>query len=243
MATSGTYTFNLNFADILEEACQLAKINPQQFTGDGVISARRALNLILREWATKKFPVWKLEFDTIPLTANTISYLLDAEIQDVIWGSIRSVVGGVDIDIPISRLDTRDYMAIPDKAASGRPVQFFVQPLRDQRQVYFWPVTPTNNTYEFYFAKLLEVEDVDTMAQNIDVPKIFLPALTTTLAVNFAMKRPTTSGEGEYPMAANLQHIAFLQGVAKEQMEAAFDEWRERTPFYATPTVPSVGRY
>ena len=72
MALSGTTNFNLNLDEIVEEA--LLQIGGEAILGDEPRQARRTIDLLLREWQTQGYSLWKTDLDSFvpsPLaTAN-----------------------------------------------------------------------------------------------------------------------------------------------------------------------------
>ena len=62
MALSGTTNFNLNLDEIVEEA--LLQIGGEAILGDEPRQARRTIDLLLREWQTQGYSLWKTDLDT-----------------------------------------------------------------------------------------------------------------------------------------------------------------------------------
>ena len=57
MATSGTYAFNLDLSDILEEAYEMAGLELR--SGYDYRTARRSLDLMFLEWQNKGLNLWR----------------------------------------------------------------------------------------------------------------------------------------------------------------------------------------
>jgi len=72
MATSGTVNFNLDIADIIEEA--ISQIGGEVTLGDDPREARRSLDLLLREWQNRGYSLWKTDLNTIGLTDGQDSF-------------------------------------------------------------------------------------------------------------------------------------------------------------------------
>ena len=62
MALSGTTNFNLNLDEIVEEA--LLQIGGEAILGDEPRQARRTIDLLLREWQTQGYSLWKTDLGT-----------------------------------------------------------------------------------------------------------------------------------------------------------------------------------
>jgi len=87
MALSGTTNFNLNLDDIVEEA--LLQIGGEAILGDEPRQARRTIDLLLREWQTQGYSLWKTDLDTfIPQPVAT------ANVNGDVTNSANIVVDG-----------------------------------------------------------------------------------------------------------------------------------------------------
>ena len=74
MALSGTTNFNLNLDEIVEEA--LLQIGGEAILGDEPRQARRTIDLLLREWQTQGYSLWKTDLDTFtpqPVATATVN--------------------------------------------------------------------------------------------------------------------------------------------------------------------------
>ena len=63
MATSGSVDFNLNMADVIEEAYERCGLELR--TGYDAATARRSLNLLFAEWANRGLNLWTVEQKTL----------------------------------------------------------------------------------------------------------------------------------------------------------------------------------
>ncbi len=91
MATSGTTNFNLDLADIFEEAFERA--GSELRSGYDYKTARRSLDLLMLEWQNRGLNLWTVRDATQTLTAGTASYDLTSEKQDIIEGLLRTTQG------------------------------------------------------------------------------------------------------------------------------------------------------
>ena len=72
MATSNTSSFNLDISDIFEEAFERAG---KELTGGySIRTARRSLNLLMLEWASRQVNLWTIEQVTLPLLVGVATY-------------------------------------------------------------------------------------------------------------------------------------------------------------------------
>jgi hypothetical protein len=65
MATSGTYTFTLDLADVMEEAFE--KAGRELRSGYDYKTARRSLNLLMLEWQNRGLNLWTVRDTTLTL--------------------------------------------------------------------------------------------------------------------------------------------------------------------------------
>ena len=135
MSTTGTTTFNPNLNELVEEAFE--RCGTELRSGYDLRTARRSLNLMLTEWANRGINMWTLEQGSIMLMANQITYPLPINTVDLVETIIRTGTGTNQVDINISRISVSTYSTIPNKLATGRPIQIYitakaVRPTRSQ---------------------------------------------------------------------------------------------------------------
>lgn len=123
--TSGTSSFNLDFNEIAEEAYERCGIEMR--TGYQLRTARRSLNLITMDWASRGINLWTVEEGEIPLIAGQVAYPLPVDTIDLLDHVVRQNQGTTNqIDISITRISGSTYLQIPNKLANGRPIQLYV---------------------------------------------------------------------------------------------------------------------
>ena len=126
MSTSGTSTFNLDLNNIVEEAFERCGLELR--TGYDLKTARRSMNLLSMEWANRGINLWTVDQQTIVMNTGQPIYPLPVDTVDILDAVIRTQSGSQDnqIDINISRIAEPTYMSIPNKLATGRPIQMYV---------------------------------------------------------------------------------------------------------------------
>lgn len=231
MATSGTYTFNLDTAHIIEEAYE--RIGQQPKTGNDLKTARRSLNLLLTKWVNDGVNLFTLDLTTTSLTKDVNNITLSAsQYLDVLDGAIRDNSDTSNPqDISIERISLDEYLNIPTKNDTGKPVQFAVE--RNSQftnsgtathKIYFWPI-PDQTYYQFTSWTIRYPQDVTaTYSQNPDIPRRYLPALISGLAVELAVKFAP-------------DRLNILKPLYDEEWMKAKEEDRERVSFYVQPQV------
>ena len=126
MTTTGTSVFNLDVNDLIEEAFE--RCGQELRTGYNFRTARRSLNLLTIEWANRGINLWTIEEGQIPLYPNQVIYALPNDTIDLLDQVTRTNagVGTTQIDININRISESTYSTIPNKYASGRPIQVWI---------------------------------------------------------------------------------------------------------------------
>lgn len=126
MSTSGTTSFNLDLNNIVEEAFERCGLESR--TGYDLRTARRSMNLMAIEWANRGINLWTVEQQSIPMVTGQPIYPLPVDTIDILDAVIRTQNGSTSnqIDINISRIAEPTYMSIPNKLATGRPIQMYV---------------------------------------------------------------------------------------------------------------------
>ena len=91
MTTSGTTSFDLDIEELIAEAYERCGIETRD--GYDLRTARRSLNLLFAEWASRGLNLWTIQEHTLALTAGDYEYDLPANIVDVLSTVIRSPQG------------------------------------------------------------------------------------------------------------------------------------------------------
>jgi hypothetical protein len=227
MTTSGTTAFDMDFTEIAEEAWERA--GREMRSGYDLRTARRSMNLMTIEWQNRGINMWTIDSGTINLVQGTTQYTLPADTIDLLEHQIRTNSGNISTqsDLTISRISVSTYASIPNKLTQGRPIQLYVERLRDAPKVNVWPV-PDNNNYVLYYWRMRRIEDAGSGVQTADMNFRFFPCLVAGLAYHIAMKVPELA-----------ERIPMLKAVYDEQFEMAAGEDREKT---AARFVPRIGR-
>ena len=222
MAVSGTYNFNLDIDEVIQEAMEM--IGGENTLGHEPASARRSINLMLKDWQNRGILLWSTSVSSVTVAASVTAYSLHASTVD----ALEVVLGRDDTDIQLTRISPEEYLLIPNKTQTGRPMQYSIRRGVDNPTMSVWPI-PENSTDILKMEIISELQDVDKSAgQNADLPKRFLPPLTCGLAYYMSMKRPGVEGH----------LIQMLKMNYEELLSRAMLEDRERA---AMRVVPRLG--
>ena len=227
MTTSTTTAFDMEFTEIAEEAFERA--GREMRSGYDLRTARRSMNLLTIEWQNRGINMWTVDSGTIDLVkGQTTPYDLPADTIDLLEHQIRTGSGNTatQSDLTISRISVSTYASIPNKLTQGRPIQLYIERLRDVPKVNVWPI-PDSNDYKLYYWRMRRIEDAGSGVQTADMNFRFFPCLVAGLAYYIAMKLPEM-----------MDRVPMLKAVYDEQFELAAGEDREKT---SARFVPRIG--
>ena len=228
MATSGTATFNMDFAEIAEEAWERA--GREMRSGYDLRTARRSMNLLTLEWQNRGINLWTIDSDTVSLVTGTSQYTLPADTIDLLEQVIRTDSGDTtkQSDLNMSRISVSDYSSIPNKLTRGRPIQVWIERLITAPRINVWPV-PDSNDYTFVYWRMRRIEDAGNGVETADMNYRFLPSLVAGLAYGIAMKEPE--------LAPRLQ---MLKTEYESQFQLAAQEDRDKTSARFVPRATRI---
>ena len=225
MATSGTYTFNLDLGDVMEEAYERCGLELR--SGFDYRTARRSLNLLMLDWQNRGLSLWAVKGATETLTPGQGAYPLTSEKLDIVEAFMRTNAGDTtkQSDLTMQRISIAQYSHQTNKLLEGRPIQYWVERAPSGITVNVWPVPDASQTWTFGYYYMERIEDAGTPASlNMDVPARFLPCLTAGLAYMIDQKTPEAHHLG--PM---------LKELYEEQWTMASDSAREKAALYVVP--------
>ena len=242
MTTSGTVSFNLDLAELVEEAFE--RCGKELRTGYDLKTARRSLNLLTIELSNRGIHLWTIEQGVIPVYQGTSVYDLPVDTIDLLDHVIRTGAGQNQIDININRISESTYSTIPNKNATGRPIQVWINRQSGATypstgikypQINVWP-SPDQGTvdspyYYFVYWRLRRIQDAGTAVNTQDIPFRMLNALVAGLAYYLAIKLPDVDPN----------RIPMLKADYMEQLDLAESEDREKASIRFVPRTLYYG--
>ena len=224
MAVSGTYDFNLDIDEVIQEATEM--IGGELTLGHEAQSARRSINFMLNDWQNRGVLLWSTYTTLVTVSTSVTTYDLSSSTTDALQINLRRD----STDIELQRLSFEEYLNVPNKSQTGKPTQYTIKRNLANPTVHVYPV-PENTTDILLIEGIRQVQDVDRSAiQNADAPVRFLPALTCGLAYYLSMKR------NNVPM----DRIAMLKVNYEEKLKNAMEEDKERASLYFKPKIGYV---
>lgn len=205
MTTSGTASFNLDLNNIVEEAFE--RCGQELRTGYDLRTARRSLNLLTVEWSNRGVNLWTIEQGSIALNEGQVVYPLPVDTIDLLEHVTRTGTGLNQQDLSITRISVSTYATIPNKNATGRPIQVWVNrqsgatypsggrpagsdPVTgvDPPQIYVYPAPDQSDYYTFVYWRLRRIQDAGNGTATQDIPFRFLNCLIAGLAYYLSLK-------------------------------------------------------
>ena len=226
MATSGTYNFNLDIDEVIQEASEM--IGGEETLGHTPKSARRSINLMLTDWQNRGICLWSINTTVVTVADTVASVSLSDSTIDALAITYSTSIAGTDI--ALERISREEYHNLPNKNQSGRPTQYAIKRNVDKPTVFLYPV-PNSSTEILTIEGIRQLQDVNKSAeQNADIPKRFLPCLTYGLAHQLAQKRPGVTDA----------RVAMLKASYEETFKRAMEEDKERASIYFKPKLGYV---
>lgn len=218
MTTSGSRDFNIDVAEIIEEAYERCGLEVR--TGYDAKTARRSLNLMFADWANRGLNLWTVEQATLTLTQGQAQETLGEDVVDILEMALRR--DGTDYEM--DRISRGDYLDFPNKASQGRPSQFYFD-RKIAPVINLWQ-TPENSTDQLVYYYVRRIEDADALTNTTQVPFRFYPCMVAGLAYYLAVKRAP-------------ERVQMLKMLYEEEFQRAAEEDEDRVSLMLVPD----GRY
>ena len=225
MATSGTFAFDLDLGEAIEESFENAGLELRSGYDDK--TARRSIDLMMLEWQNRGLNLWTVKFATQTLTAGTNAYTLDGKIFDIVEAFIRTDAGNTNsqFDQSLTRISISQYSHLSNKLNEAKPLQYFVERTPDGIVINLWPTPDSQDTYVFGYYYMERIEDSGKPASNnMDIPARYLPCFVAGLAYRLSMKY-----EASAPRAEG------LRSEYESQWELASSGGRDKASLFIAP--------
>ncbi len=216
MATSNSRDFDLDIADIIEEAYERCGLEVR--TGYDAKTARRSLNIMFAEWANRGVNLWTVKQATQALTAGTATYTFDATYTDL----LEVVLRRNNTDFDLSRISRGEYLSIPNKSTQGRPSQYYYN-RQTIPEINLWS-TPDSSSDTLVYYYVQRIQDADALVNTTDAPFRFLPCIISGLAYYLAVKRAP-------------ERLQLLKSIYEEEFQRAADEDEDRVSLKLQPSM------
>ena len=223
MAQSGTFNFNLDIDEVIQEATEM--IGGEQTLGHEPKSARRSINLMLNDWQNRGVLLWSTFTTAVTVATSTTTYALDSSVNDALFVTYKETSSAVETKL--ERISFEEYHVIPNKDQKGRPTQYAVKKDINNPTIHLYPI-PDRSTGVLGVEAIRQVQDANkSFNQNADSPVRFLPCLTAGLAYYMGLKRPNIPGE----------RLALLKQNYEELLMRAMEDNKDRASLMIKPRL------
>ena len=216
MATSGSRDFDLDVAEIIEEAYERCGLEVR--TGYDARTARRSMNLMFADWANRGVNLWTVRQNTVTLTAGQATVTLTADVVDL----LEVVVRRSNTDFTMSKISRGNYLSQPSKTTEGRPSQYFFN-RQITPEITLWP-TPENSTDQLVYYFVRRIEDADALVNTTELPFRFLPCAAAGMAYYIALKKAP-------------ERVQLLKTLYEEEFQRAADEDEDKVSLKLQPDI------
>lgn len=174
------YDFTQTRTQIIERAYRIIGVlGPgQTLSGEQAVQAITALNMLVKQWQTKRVFLWTIVESSQAFTTGNQSNTLGNEILglDKVWYRQAN-----NQDIPVKLISFHEYEELVQKQTSSNYPHFCALDYnKSTPELYIWPKASANFT--LYFLAITRLQDMDTSSGNPDIPQRFIQALTYGLA-------------------------------------------------------------
>jgi len=184
MATTQTWAFDPDIAEIFEESFERAGVAPSAIGAAHTRSALRSLKLQLNsEWATIGVRQWMIAQGSQTLTAGQSSFNLPVGAIDIMVATLKRG----DNETEMHRISRDDYFILADKSDQGRPDRYYVDRQAATKIVRFWQASE-NTTDQILFEYFRQIQDVGELSNTLQMPAHAYEACCAGLAWRLAVK-------------------------------------------------------
>ena len=181
MATSSSRDFDLDVAEIIEEAYERCGLEMR--TGYDARTARRSLNLMFADWANRGLNMWTVNQATVSVTSGTATYTLSSDYVDLLEVVLRN---SNNVDFTLTQMSRSEYLTIPNKGTTGQPSQYFFD-RQTTPTITLWSTPDASYTLVYYYVR--RIQDADALVNTTDAPFRFLPCMAAGLAYYISVKK------------------------------------------------------
>ena len=126
------------------------------------------------------------------------------------------------VDYTMSKISRGEYLAISNKATTGRPSQYYFD-RQTSPEITLWPA-PENSTDILRYYFIQRIQDADSLQNTADGPFRFLPCMVSGLSYYLSIKRAP-------------ERTQFLKNIYEEEFQRAAAEDEDRVGLNLTPDI------
>lgn len=199
MATSGSVDFTVTRNEIINDAFYHTGVlgEGETLSGADMDFGIRQLNKMIKAWGGQGFHLWTLTEREIMLTVDQKTYTIgpDGDLDTNRPNKIHNArwSDSSNNETPIHIVSRQEYMALPNKATSGKPTIIYYDRQLSKGTIYVWPVAD-DATDRLLFTAEDHIEDFDTSSDDTPFPQEWAEAISWNLALRL-LGRERVDGE------------------------------------------------
>ena len=176
------------------------------------------LNRMLAAWQNEAITIWQNTSGSIPITADTQSYAISE--RPLTLNVVNYKLNG--LETPMLSLTRQEYLELPDKAATGRPSQYYYEREQTRGVLFVWTVPATaTGTIEWYGRD--RTTAATGPADTVDVPPEWEEAVHYGLAHRIASAFSRVERLGDLSQLAEISLRRAMGGDAEESVMIVSD--------------------
>lgn len=222
MAVSGTNTFTVTRNDLIASALRTLGVIGIGETpvSEDYTNCSQALNIMIKSWAKKGFPLFVNATESVNLVASTSSYTLTNRPVRVLGGRIRNTS---NVDVELQLISAEEYDRIGNKTTTGTPNQIYYDNTLTGT-LYVYPVPDSTAADSTIYVDVQRMfYDMSSSTDNFDFPQEWFQALKWGLVAEICV---------EY--GVDIQLVPYYEQKAQAYIQDAFDFSVEEPSVYFT---------
>ncbi len=181
--TSGTYTFDPQLNECLDEAFERIDFSPEAIERRHIQAAIRSVKFLFSEWQTIGMRQWMIHQYTVDLTPGQMTFTLPAGAIDIFDMTFKR--GGVETEVSAIARDV--YFTKHKKDLNGRVIEYMLDRAAGTKTVYLWPRGERTGD-QLLMNYVRQIQDPGTIANTLQLPPFALEAFIAGLAARLALK-------------------------------------------------------
>lgn len=191
MSTSGSYNYSINRDTLIAAAFRVLGV----FNDDApapqtdINNAVQALNLMIKQWMSRGYPLWCVATVTVPCTNGVNTYTLGPSGTVVTPRPLRCISGRLQytstsgLEVPLIQLSRQEWEILGQKSSTGTVNSFYYDPQTINGVIHLY-VTPdaTQTGNNVLLTVQRPLQDMINAGDDFDFPIEWLDSLKYNLA-------------------------------------------------------------
>jgi hypothetical protein len=240
MATSGTYTYSIQRDTLIQATFRLMGV----FNDDApppssdINNAAQALNLMIKDWMSRGYPLWTVTDVTLPLVVGQTQYLCGPGNVSTPFRPLRLTYARLHyttsgLEVPLIQLSRQEYDMLGNKTNAGTPNSYYYDPQTTNGILSLYlPVDSSNQPNTVIITCQRPIQDMTSFDNDFDFPIEWLNAIKYGLAAELSL---------EYDIPP--QKSQMLIGRAEKHLNDMLDWSQEEASTFFTPDSRYTHKY